>query len=99
MTGMPVKRTVAKVDASVLDRYAGKYELRPGFVVTITREGNSLMAQATGQPKFEVFAEAETKFFSETPDLTITFVKAADGKVTDIVIRQNGQDRQGKRIE
>ena len=46
---LPVARTVAAVDPKIFDEYAGKYELKPGFVLTVTREGNSLMAQATGQ--------------------------------------------------
>lgn len=96
---IPAVRTVAKVDPAIFDRYVGRYELRPGFVVTITREGNSLMAQATGQAKFELLPESETAFFANAPPLAMAFVKGADGKVTHLVLTQGGERREAKRIE
>ena len=56
-------RLPAKVDPALFDAYSGKYQLAPGFILTITREEDSLMAQATGQPKFRLFAQSETEFF------------------------------------
>ena len=44
-----------EVSAEILKDYVGKYELAPGFVLTITLEEGRLMTQATGQPKIEVF--------------------------------------------
>lgn len=96
---IPKLRTAAKVDPAIFTAYVGKYEMRPGFVVTITRDGNSLMAQATGQNKFAILPEAETKFFSEIPPITFEFVKGADGKVAHLVIGQGGDKREAKRIE
>ncbi|HYN08957.1 MAG TPA: serine hydrolase [Vicinamibacterales bacterium] len=96
---IPAARAAVKVDPNLFDQYAGKYELRPGFVVTITREGTSLMAQGTGQPKFEILPESDTKFFAANVDLVITFVKGADGKVTHFVLTQGGRDQIAKRIE
>jgi CubicO group peptidase (beta-lactamase class C family) len=96
---IPAPRTVAKVDPALFDQYVGKYELKPGFAVTITREGNSLMAEATGQGKFEVFPESHTKFFAKVTEMTIAFVKGADGKVTHFILTQGGRDQQAKKIE
>jgi CubicO group peptidase (beta-lactamase class C family) len=98
---VPAPRTIAKVDPKIYDQYVGKYELRPDFILNVTREGNSLMAQPTGpgQGKFEVFPESEMKFFAERPELTLTFFKGPDGKVAHVVVRQGGRDQQGKKIE
>lgn len=96
---IPAERTVVTLDPAVLDRYAGKYELAPGFVITVTREGTSLMAQATGQGKFELFPQSETLFFARVTELTVTFVKDADGKVTQFLLTQGGGTRPAKRIE
>jgi CubicO group peptidase (beta-lactamase class C family) len=96
---IPVERTVARIDPAVLDRYLGKYELAPGFVITVTREGNSLMTQATGQGKFEIFPESETTFFARVTPLTVTFVKGPDGKVTHFLLNQGGRIQTAKRIE
>lgn len=96
---IPAERTAVTLDPAVLDRYVGKYELAPGFVITLTREGNSLMAQATGQGKFEIFPASETSFFAKVTELTVTFVKDTDGKVTQFMLTQGGATRPAKRIE
>jgi hypothetical protein len=45
-----VNRVPAKVAPEVLDDYVGEYELSPGKVVKITREGDSLMEQEPDDP-------------------------------------------------
>jgi hypothetical protein len=77
----------------------GQYELQPGFIITFTREGNRLFTQATGQPKFEVFAESETKFFLKVVDAQVEFVADADGKVNKMILNQGGQTLEAKRIK
>ena len=47
-------------DGRKVVRYgAGRYQLAPNFVLTITREREHFFTQATGQPKFELFAESD----------------------------------------
>ena len=86
------------VDAKILDTYVGEYELAPGFVLRVFREGDKLMSQATGQGKFEIFPESETTFAPRAFAAKLTFVKDADGKVTGIRLEQNGRVTLGKRI-
>ncbi|MEL6440371.1 MAG: serine hydrolase [Cyanobacteria bacterium J06621_8] len=83
----------------ILEQYVGKYELVPGFVITITKEGNRLMAQATGQPKAEIFAESETKFFYKVVDAQITFQKDDNGEVVSLVLHQGGQNQTAQKID
>jgi uncharacterized protein YneR len=99
LTALPAARTVAKVDPAIFDQYVGKYELKPGFVVAITREQNSLMAQATGQGKFEIFPESETTYFAKVTQLTIRFEKDAGGRVTQFLLTQGGVERPAKKVE
>ncbi len=87
------------VDEVILEKYVGQYELQPGFIITFTREGNRLYTQATGQPKFEVFAESETKFFLKVVDAKVEFVPDADGKVNKMILNQGGQTMEAKRIK
>jgi len=94
---IPAAVTEVKVDAKILDAYVGQYQLAPNFVITISKEGDLLMAQATGQPRITLYAQAEAVFFSKAVDLKMTFVKGDDGKVTHLVLNQGG-DRQAKRI-
>lgn len=92
------ERKAVKLDPGTYDAYVGQYELSPDFVITVRREENGLSMQATGQPKIEVFAESETKFFLTVVDAQITFVKNEKGEVTHLILHQNGADQTAKRI-
>src|SRR5215211_5752066 len=76
------------VDAKVFDTYVGEYEVGPGFVMRVFREGDKFMTQATGQQPFEIFPESETTFYPRAFVAKLTFVKDADGKVNGIRIEQ-----------
>jgi CubicO group peptidase (beta-lactamase class C family) len=73
---------------TVLDQYVGTYKLAPGTDMTITIEGTQLFIQLTGQPKFPIFPESDTKFFLKVVDATCEFLKDNKGVVTDMVLRQ-----------
>lgn len=92
------ERTAIKVDPKVFDGLTGRYELTPGFVLTIRREGDELYAQATGQGRFELFAESQKVYFAKVTPLQITFDTDAAGKATSLTLRQGGMDRVAKRI-
>jgi D-alanyl-D-alanine carboxypeptidase len=95
---MPAAPVIAKIDPRILDQYIGQYEMRPGAVLTISREGDSLMAQGPGGRKLEIFPSSETRFFVTAPAVTFTFVKGPDGKVTHVVVLQGGTETQAKKI-
>jgi len=87
------------VDPKVYDAYAGEYEVTPTFMVKVFKEGDKLMTQATGQPAFELFPEAENKFFLRVVNAKVTFIRDEKGQVTSLVIHQGGQDMPGKKIK
>lgn len=90
-----VERKPIALEAAKLEALAGEYALAPTFSIMVTVEGGKLMARATGQEKFEIFAESETKFFYTVVDAQITFEKGADGKATRLTLHQNGQNLPG----
>ena len=94
---LPV-RTEKTVPEEILSQYVGEYEIQPGFIIAFTREGNRLFTQATGQPKFEIFAESDTKFFLKVVDAQVEFVAGQDGKVNKMILYQGGQKIEGKRV-
>jgi CubicO group peptidase (beta-lactamase class C family) len=94
---LPSERKEIAVPASVLSQYAGTYEVSPDFKITMTVEGTQLMTQATGQPKFPLFAESETKFFLKVVDAQVEFIRGADGAVTHLILHQGGRDMKGIR--
>lgn len=95
---IPRAQVEIKVDPKILDAYVGRYEFSPALALTITNEGGQLMAQLTGQPKFELFAESETKFFLKVVEAAVTFVKDDKGEVTHLILHQGG-DRQAKKVK
>ncbi len=87
------------VDAKTLENYVGKYELAPGFILTVSQEGNQLKAQATGQPQFPVFAKSENIFFYKVVEAQLTFNRNAEGKVESVTLHQAGREIVGRRSE
>lgn len=87
------------VDPKLLDQYVGKYALSPSFILTITREGDHLFAQATNQAKFEIFAESSRDFFYKVVDAQITFEIDAKGRALGLILHQNGAHMPGKRLD
>jgi len=87
-----------KVDPKILDSYVGEYQLGPTFTITITSEDGKLMAQATGQDKFELFPTSETDFYLKVVPASVTFVKDAEGKVTELILTQSGRKGTAKKI-
>lgn len=90
-------RTEISVDPAVLESYVGVYQLAPNFAITITHQGSSLYGQATGQQRFQLFAETPTEFFLKDVDAQVTFEKDASGKVTRLILHQNGMNVPGQR--
>ncbi len=88
-----------EVDPAIYDSYAGRYQLAPGFILTVRRDGDRLLAQATGQPEFEVFPSSETEFFWKVVDARLVFEVGADGRANSVTLYQAGQVVPGPRIE
>ena len=96
---LPAPRKEVSVDPKIFDRYAGDYELNPGFTITILRRGDKLISQATGQPEVELFPESETRFFLKVVDAQVDFVKDESGRVTGLVLHQGGMDLPAKKTK
>ena len=94
----PPQHKEVAIDPKLLDGYVGKYQLEPDFILTVTREGNNLYTQATGQQKVQVFPEGDKDFFLKVVDAQITFVTDAQGHATGIILHQGG-DHPAKRVE
>jgi len=76
----------------------GDYQLMPGFVLTVTVEGEKIFTQATGQSKVEIYPESETKFFLKVVDATLDFVADESGIFNKVILHQGGKDLEGKRV-
>lgn len=93
----PGQHKEVKVDPKLFDGYVGTYQMTPAFALAITREGNHLFMQATGQPKFEIFPEGDRDYFLKVVDAQITFVTDGQGQATELILHQGGRDQHAKR--
>jgi CubicO group peptidase (beta-lactamase class C family) len=86
------------VDAKLFDNFVGSYEIVPGYIFKVTREGDRLFGQ-TGTVKGELHPESELEYFSTYVDMQFTFVADTGGKASRVIIHQNGRDTPANRIE
>jgi len=95
----PKQRTEISLDEKLMETYVGEYEIASAFKITVMREGDKLFAQATDQPRFQLFAESPTQFFLQVADAQITFVKDDKGAITQLILHQGGQNIPAKKIK
>jgi serine-type D-Ala-D-Ala carboxypeptidase/endopeptidase len=90
--GLPIRapRTQVTLSAEQLDRVTGAYELSPGFVLTIARNGDALTAQATGQPRLPMVAVSPFQFVIPVANAELIFDISEAGPAKHVTLRQNG---------
>ena len=104
MAGMEVKprefkRAVVKqVDPDVMKRLAGRYELVPGFVLTVTIRDDKLYVQATNQAALRVFPESDTRWNYRAVKASLTFDLPEAGNCKAVTLHQNGRTLTGQRL-
>jgi CubicO group peptidase (beta-lactamase class C family) len=96
--GRVPERTEVEVAEEILATYVGEYEIREGLTLVVTLENGGLVAQATGQPRVQLFAESETEFFLKVTDAQVTFTKDESGAVDGLILHQGGEDTPGRRV-
>ncbi len=95
--GEEVEITKVEVDEEILESYVGTYQIAPGFSIVISRDGGTLMGQATGQPSFELHPKSDTEFYLTVTDAQVVFSKDDDDQIM-LTWYQGGQVFPGKRI-
>lgn len=95
-TSSLVKEVIVPED--ILATYIGKYELMPGFILTVSKEGNQMKAQATGQPMIDIFPKSIEVFYLKVVTAQITFNKSENGGIESLTLLQGGQAMIGKKL-
>jgi D-alanyl-D-alanine carboxypeptidase len=88
--------TTGPTTASERTRCLGRYQLSPLVTIEVMEDGGRLFAQATGQPKAELFRESDSTFFVTAAPILLTF--APGDKAPEVVVHQGGKDTLAKRI-
>lgn len=97
--GLPVRapRTAVTVSAATLDRLVGEYPLSPAFVLTVTRDGDAIFVQATGQPKLRLTTVSENHFVIPAANAELVFNTSEPGPARHVTLKQNGGTVTGPR--
>jgi ketosteroid isomerase-like protein len=96
---IPLERTAIKVDPKIYDAYVGEYEIATNIVFHVSKEGDKLMSQTTGQPKAEMLPESETGFFVKGIPAQFIFIRDEKGQVARMIVLQDGRTISMKRIK
>ncbi len=80
------------VDTTILQQYAGDYEIAPNMIVKLNVEDGHLVAHEPSGIKIILYSESDSDFYAKGIFLTGHFVKDQNGKVTGISVEQyNGK--------
>lgn len=94
----PVRRAIT-LKAAQIQPFVGKYQLHPNVFFTVTRAGEQLVAEITGQGSTHIYAESESKFFFKEVDAQVEFKHDQQGKITHLIIFQGGRTIEAKRVD
>ncbi len=92
------RQVVVKVDPAIYDAYVGRYDYGSGQTLTVTRDGDKLMAKMTAQPKLRLLPRSKKDFFFKVVNAEITFVRGAGGEVTGVEHLQGGKTIKAPRL-
>jgi CubicO group peptidase (beta-lactamase class C family) len=82
--------TRVELPDSALDRLVGDYALAPTVSLVITRKGNTLFGQATGQSAFPLTATAPDRFVFPAAGIEIRFDISTPGPAERLTLIQGG---------
>lgn len=88
-----------KVPATALQANAGRYELLPGFTVTVVNTADSLTLQIPGVPPMALIAESETSFSDALTGGAVEFVRDPQGLVTSMEMDNVGTIMVARRLQ
>jgi CubicO group peptidase (beta-lactamase class C family) len=91
-------QATATVDSVSLEKYTGTYQHSSGTKYFVSREGNKLFVQLSGQGVNRVFPKLENRFFYKAVKAEIEFTNEDSGEFQQLTLYQGGQEIPAKRI-
>lgn len=91
-------RSEVTINPRLFRHYEGFYRHPSGLTMTVSGEDGRFFLQLSGQPRVEMFAENQTKFFLKVVPAQITFSPNWDGQVNTLILHQGGHDTVASRI-
>ncbi|MDH3270005.1 MAG: serine hydrolase [Gemmatimonadota bacterium] len=88
-------------DPEDFDDFVGRYALdaAPTFILTFTREDETLYTQATGQQRIEIVPTSDSTFALTVVEASLVFHRTEEGEVEGLTLDQGGQRQHATRLE
>jgi CubicO group peptidase (beta-lactamase class C family) len=83
-------KVAAHVPSAALDAITGRYDMRDGMTLTVTRENDRVFMEITGRKKFEILPKSDRTFFVGSGAAEATFVRNVSGQVVKAILKQGG---------
>ena len=90
---------VAQVDPAIYFDYAGKYQLAPDTVFTISTQNSRIYIKIFDEPLYELFPASSTKFFLPFVDSHVIFRLDNKGYVYEAFVHTPRMEKLAKRIK
>lgn len=87
-------------NAAALADYAGEYDFggfQPGATIAVRAPADTLLVKLTGQPELPVYCVDKDRFEYDVVEAALTFERDAEGRVSAVVLHQNGLDMKAPR--
>lgn len=91
------RRAVA-LDVDTARGALGRYELAPGFIVTLSLDGATLYAQATGQDRFELKQDSRGDYYAMVADILVRMERDSTGRASALTLFQGGGAMRARRL-
>jgi hypothetical protein len=91
------RRKVA-LDLPAAQAAVGRYELAPGFVLTLALDDGRLYAQATGQGRFELLQDSRGDYYALVADILVRMQRDGERGASGLTLFQGGGAMRAKRI-
>jgi hypothetical protein len=86
--------------SEVLDRYVGQFQVGVGSLLTVTRNGDRLFAQWSGQPMLELTPAGGQDFVNRPGQAQVSFVIGDDGTASEVILSEPSTGRiRGNRVD
>lgn len=91
----------ASYDPEDFEPYTGRYAMdsNPSFVITLLREGDRLLAEATGQPRMQLTPTSDTTFALSEVEASLTLHVNDEGEAEALSLDQGGTTQRASRVD
>jgi aryl-alcohol dehydrogenase-like predicted oxidoreductase len=96
---LPTARHAVLLPVALLERYAGTYQTESGGTLNIRHARGGLFAGDPGPWELTFAAQSETRFTDPSEGITIEFQLDANGRVTGLIVEQEGRRIPARRVQ